>query len=309
MTTRLYTHADCLNHITPDGHPERVARLNAVLDALQQPQFSALERHDAPLGTDEQLLLCHPNAYVESIKRAVPKHGLHQLDGDTYMSPGSYTAALRGVGAICAAIDAVLDGEIQNTFCATRPPGHHAEYQTSMGFCLFGTAAIGARYALEMRNLNRVAVVDFDVHHGNGTQDLLQSEPRAIFASSHQMPLWPGSGDAHEVGAHNNIINIPLPPASTGADLLDIYQNQLFARLVDHQPELLIISAGFDAHEDDPLANLNFTSHEFGKLTQTLCEFAHDYCDGRVVSLLEGGYDLDALAQSAANHVKALMES
>ena len=308
MTTRLYTHSDCLKHITPAGHPERVERLHAVTDGLNAPEFDALQRYDAPLGTQEQVLLCHPQSYIDFIRTSEPVQGVHSLDADTHMSVGSFFAALRGVGAVCAAVDAVMDSEITNAFCATRPPGHHAEYEIQMGFCLFGTAAIGARYALSRADVDRVCVVDFDVHHGNGTQDLLKDEPRVLFASSHQMPLWPGTGAAIDTGAHDNIINIPLAPYSTGRDLLDIYHDHLFDRLAAHKPDVLIISAGFDAHENDPLANLNFSTDDFIALSRALCDFANQYCDDRIISVLEGGYDLQALADSVAAHIKVLME-
>lgn len=303
MPTAYFTHTDCLDHITPDGHPEQVARLRVIEQALADAD---LARFNAPLGTVEQATLCHPADYVSKIQAACPDQGTISLDGDTHVCQGSYTAAMRGVGGICAAVDTVLDGTAQNAFCATRPPGHHAETQTPMGFCLFGTVAIGAKYAMEMRGLSRVVIVDFDVHHGNGTQDLVWNDPRIMFASSQQMPLWPGSGYASETGAHDNVINLPLDPNATGADLMDAYTNDIFPRLAAHKPDMLFISAGFDAHADDPLANLNFTTDEFTQITEMLCAFADTHCGGRVVSTLEGGYDLPALADSVAAHVNVL---
>lgn len=306
MTTALITHADGLNHITPDGHPERVARLEHLLHALQGLD---LTRVSAPEAVDADLLLCHPQAHVDQIRAASPIEGYTQLDADTWMSPGSLMAALRAVGGAVRAVDMVLGGEVDNAFCATRPPGHHAETETPMGFCLFGTAAIAARHALERRGLERVAVVDFDVHHGNGTQDLLWSEERALFISSHQSPLWPGSGRPEERGAHDNVLNLPLAPSTGGAEMRSAWQSQAFPRLRAFAPDLIIISAGFDAHQDDPLANLNWSVDDFRWITQELCGIADAVCGGRVVSTLEGGYDLQGLSDSARAHVEVLMEA
>jgi len=287
------------------GHPERIARIEAIETALDA--LSGLNRKTAPMGTKEHAALAHPMEYIDWVQSSVPADGIKQLDSDTHVSPKSYDAAMHAVGAICSAVDDVLRGNDKTAFCATRPPGHHAERETPMGFCLFGTVAIGAKYALT-QGLDRVAIVDFDVHHGNGTQDLCWYDERILFVSSHQMPLWPGTGDAHESGAHNNILNLPLRPMSTGADLIDAYDKVILPRLQAHEPEMLFISAGFDAHADDPLANLNFTTEEFAQITRKLCDFAKQNCEGRVVSTLEGGYDLDALAESVAAHVNVLME-
>jgi acetoin utilization deacetylase AcuC-like enzyme len=306
MATAFITHSDCLDHNTPAGHPEQVARLKVINSRMADDEFSNLIRRDAPLGTVDQANLTHSREYIGSIKASCPESGHATLDGDTHVCAGSYTAAMRGVGAICAAVDMVLDGEASNAFCATRPPGHHAEKQTPMGFCLFGTVAIGAKYAMQKHDLSRVAIVDFDVHHGNGTQDLVWDDPRIMFATSQQMPLWPGTGYASETGAHNNVINLPLKPNSNGADLMTIYERDIFPRLAAHKPEMLFISAGFDAHIDDPLANLNFSTQDFTDITRMLCEFADINCGGRVVSTLEGGYDLPALADSVAAHVNVL---
>lgn len=306
MTTALITHADGLNHVTPDGHPERVARLEHLLHAVQGLD---LLRVSAPEATDADLTLCHPQSYVDRIRAAAPSEGYHQLDADTWMSPGSLVAALRAAGGAIKAVDMVMGGEVQNAFCATRPPGHHAETETPMGFCLFGTAAIAAKHALDHHGLDRVAVVDFDVHHGNGTQDLLWNEPRALFISSHQSPLWPGSGQPNERGAHDNVLNLPLTPNSGGAEMRSAWETQAFPRLRAFDPELLIISAGFDAHQDDPLANLNWSVDDFRWITGALCEIAQSHCKGRVVSTLEGGYDLEGLCDSARAHVEVLMEA
>jgi acetoin utilization deacetylase AcuC-like enzyme len=306
MPTALVTHADCLEHVTPDGHPERVARLEHVLHALQG---LALRRESAPLVDPAHLAYVHPQSHVDAIVAGQPAEGLHQLDADTWMSPGSINAAFRAAGAVVKAVDMVLDEEVGNAFCAIRPPGHHAETATPMGFCLFGNAAIGAKHALEAHGLSRVAVVDFDVHHGNGTQDLLWNEARALTITSQQMPLWPGSGDPSERGAHDNVLNVPLPPRSGGAEMRAAYESQVFPRLRDFKPELIIISAGFDAHQDDPLAELQWSTEDFRWLTGKLCALAAELCEGRVVSTLEGGYDLSALAQSARAHVEELMEA
>ena len=305
--TILYTHPSSKNHETPMGHPERIARIEAIEEELSKSAFDKLVRKQAPMGLEEQVLLSHPQRYFDRIKSSIPAQGIKQLDADTHVSPGSFEAAMHGVGAVCAAVDDVLSGAEKNAFCATRPPGHHAETETSMGFCLFGTIAIAAKHALAS-GLERIAIVDFDVHHGNGTQDLCWTDDRIFFVSSHQMPLWPGSGDVSETGAHGNILNYPLRPYSTGTDLMAAYEAEILPRMAEHKPELLLISAGFDAHADDPLANLNFTTQEFAEITRMLCTFAQEHCEGRVVSTLEGGYDLDALAASVAAHVDVLME-
>lgn len=306
MATALITHAECLEHVTPEGHPERVARLEHVLHSLQGLE---LNRISAPLVDMAHLAYVHPQSHIDAILNGAPEEGLNQLDADTWMSPGSVNAGLRAAGAVIKAVDLVLDGTVGNAFCAIRPPGHHAETATPMGFCLFGNAAIGAKHALEAHGLSRVAVVDFDVHHGNGTQDLLWNEARALTVTSQQMPLWPGSGDPSERGAHDTVLNIPLPPRSGGAEMRAAYEAQVFPRLRAFKPELIIISAGFDAHQDDPLAELQWTTEDFRWLTRQLCDLAADLCDGRVVSTLEGGYDLSALAQSARAHVEELMEA
>lgn len=308
MTTALYWHDDCLNHVTPPGHPERVARLEAIRRALAAPEFAPLDRREAPTGTREDVLLCHPGRYIDRVEAAIPDEGWVSLDADTHVSPGSLAAALRAVGGCVAAVDAVLSGAARNAFVACRPPGHHAERETAMGFCLFGNVAIAARHAMERHGLSRVAIVDFDVHHGNGTQDLLWDEPRALFVSSHQMPLYPGSGHAHETGARDNVMNVPLAPMTDGTVMRRLYEAEVFPALLDFRPELLLVSAGFDAHAADPLANLEWTAEDFAWLTGRLCDVADATCGGRVVSTLEGGYDLDALGLSVAAHVRVLME-
>lgn len=305
MATALYSHPDCLGHVNPPGHAEQVDRLNAVAAGLAD---LALDRRALPLADRTDLLRCHPERYVAAIERAAPDTGWVQLDPDTYMSPGSLTAALRAVGGIAAAVDAVLAGEVANAFVAARPPGHHAERETAMGFCLFGTAAIGAMRALDHHGLARVAVVDFDVHHGNGTQDLLWDESRAFFASSQQMPLYPGTGRADERGAHGQMINLPLAGGSGGGAMRAGWDRAILPALQDFRPELIIISAGFDAHAADPLAQLEWDAADFAWLTARICDAADSVCRGRVVSTLEGGYDLAALAASVAAHVGMLEE-
>lgn len=306
MTTALITHADCLNHVTPTGHPERVARLEHVLHALEPLD---LRRVTAPLAAEDDLLRIHPAGYIADIRDARPEEGFTQIDGDTFLSPGSVDAAFRAAGAVVRAVDMVLGGEVQNAFCAIRPPGHHAERETAMGFCLFGNAALAAKHALDFHGLRRVAVVDFDVHHGNGTQDLLWDEARALLITSQQMPLWPGSGRPDEDGAHGQIVNIPLAPGTGGAEMRAAYTAQAFPRLRAFKPELIIISAGFDAHQDDPLANLNWSTADFSWLTAELCTLAQELCQGRIVSTLEGGYDLNALAAATRAHVQELIKA
>ena len=306
MKTALITHVDCLGHVTPEGHPERVARLEHVLHALDGLD---LTRVTAPLARDTDLARVHPQSHIADIRGRAPDEGHHQIDADTWMSPGSLQAALRAAGGAIKAVDMVLGGEATNAFAAIRPPGHHAERQTAMGFCLFGNAALAARHALDVHGLERVAIVDFDVHHGNGTQDLLWDEPRALVITSQQMPLWPWSGNPSETGAHGNVLNIALPPESDGTKMRFEYTRQVFPRLRAFGPELIIISAGFDAHMDDPLAQLNWETDDFACVTAELCALAAELCQGRVVSTLEGGYDLKALSDSARAHVQELMKA
>jgi acetoin utilization deacetylase AcuC-like enzyme len=297
----VFTHPDCLAHVTPPGHPERVERLAAVERGLAG---LSVARRECPLGDEAEVLRCHPARYLDRVKSAVPREGWAQLDGDTFLSPGSYQAAMRAVGGICAAVDAVIAGAAKTAFVAGRPPGHHAERETAMGFCLFGTVAIGAKRALDHHGLGRVAIVDFDVHHGNGTQDLMWDEGRCLFVSSHQMPLYPGSGHPDERGAHGQVLNVPLREGSGGAAMREVYERVVFPALEAWGPEILLISAGFDAHADDPLAGLEWQAEDYRWLTDRLCDFA----GGRVVSTLEGGYDLDALAACVAAHVGVLEE-
>lgn len=299
----VFAHPAFAGHVTPPGHPERVDRLRAVEAGLVE---LSLERREAVLADLDEVTRCHPRPYADRVAAAVPSVGWAQLDGDTWLSPGSLEAALRAVGGAAAAVDAVLAGEADKAFVACRPPGHHAETATAMGFCLFGTVAIAAKRALDLHGLSRVAIVDFDVHHGNGTQDLLWDEARCLFTSSHQMPLYPGTGAAREQGAHGQIVNAPLPGGSDGAHMRRVYETVIFPRLIDWQPELILISAGFDAHAKDPLAGLEWQAEDYAWLTTRICEIAADCAGGRVVSCLEGGYDLGALTESVAAHVGAL---
>ena len=298
----IYTSADSVNHVTPPGHPERVERVAAVERGLAGIEA---ERRECPLADVDEVLRCHPERYVETVRKAVPDDGWAQLDPDTFLSPGSWNAVMRAVGGACAAVDAVLAGEAQKAFVGVRPPGHHAEQERPMGFCLFGNVSIAAKRALDHHGLARVAVLDFDVHHGNGTQALLWDEPRIRFVSSHQMPLFPGTGKASERGAHDQITNLPLPPGSDGGAAWTAWEPTLKA-LRRWQPELVLVSAGFDAHRDDPLAGLDWVEADFARLTSAICALAEDTCDGRVVSVLEGGYDLAALEASVAAHARIL---
>lgn len=306
MQTAVLTHADCLAHETPQGHPECPARLEHVLRALDGLDVKNV---NAPLAAEDDVLRIHPKDYLSTLRSERPLEGLTQIDGDTFLSPRSLDAAFRAAGAMIRAVDLVMAGSVKNAFCATRPPGHHAETDTAMGFCLFSNAALAVKHALDYHALSRVAVVDFDVHHGNGTQDILWDEPRALLITSQQMPLWPGSGAPHEDGISTNILNLPLPPDSGSQKMRDTYRTRAFPRLRDFRPQLIILSAGFDAHKDDPLAQLNWNEQDYAWLTREICNIADQMCKGRIVSTLEGGYDLNALATSAKAHVEELIKA
>jgi acetoin utilization deacetylase AcuC-like enzyme len=310
MSTWIYTHDACLDHLPGPGHPESPARLEAVLAALRTESFAALRWADAPLGTREQVHRVHDPEYVDAVERAVPAQGQRSLDaGDTVMSPGTWQAVMRCVGAACAAVDAVVAGEARNAFCATRPCGHHAEADRAMGFCVFNQAAIAALHARAVHGLQRVAVVDFDVHHGNGTQNCFFADPKLFYGSSHQSPFYPGTGARAETGVAGNIVNLPLARGSDSARFRDGMQRELLPALRRFAPELLIISAGFDAHELDPLGGLALTDDDFAWITRELLAVAAEHCGGRVVSTLEGGYSLEGLASGTAAHVRALMQA
>jgi acetoin utilization deacetylase AcuC-like enzyme len=307
MATLLVTHPACLDHLTPMGHPERPDRLRAVARALEAEQFKPLVREEAPAASDETIALCHPRDYIEHIRRATPKAGMVQLDADTSMSPGSFEAALRGAGGAVHAVEAVMNRKADNAFVAVRPPGHHAETARPMGFCLFNNAAIAARYAQDSFGLERAAVIDFDVHHGNGSQEIFWSDSTVMYCSTHQMPLYPGTGSTSERGEHDNIVNAPLGPGDGGDEFRQAFETVILPRLRDFQPDFIVISAGFDAHARDPLASLNLLEADFDWATRKIMEVADARAGGRVVSLLEGGYDLQGLAGSVAAHVSALM--
>jgi len=291
----------------PQGHPERPDRLRAIERALEAEKFQSLERVEAPLAELEVIALCHPMDYVTEIRDATPERGLVRLDADTSMSPGTFEAALRAVGGAVHAVDEVLTKRAVNAFVATRPPGHHAETARPMGFCLFDNAAIAARHAQRHHGIARAAIVDFDVHHGNGSQDIFWADKSVMYCSTHQMPLYPGTGAVGESGDFNTIVNAPLRPGDGGEAFRAAFENRVLPRLREFQPELIIVSAGFDAHMRDPLANLNLIEADFAWATQKLMDVADQYAGGRIVSVLEGGYDLEALANSAAAHVTALM--
>ena len=303
---RLYTHPACIEHDPGIGHPESPARLRAALQALDQPRFAALERVQAPRATREQLERAHGVDYVDHIFASAPSQAEARLDPDTLMSAGSLEAALRAAGAACAATDAVLARATRRAFCAVRPPGHHATRNAAMGFCIFNNLAVAAAHALGAHRLAHVAIVDFDVHHGNGTQAIFRHDPRVLYASSHQMPLYPGTGEADEHGI-GNIFNAPLPPGAGPIEFRAAWEARLLPELELFRPQLLLISAGFDADARDPLAQLQLVPADFAWISGRLVELADRHADGRIVSALEGGYDLDALREGIAAHVGALM--
>jgi acetoin utilization deacetylase AcuC-like enzyme len=307
MSTLLITHPACLEHLTPAGHPERPERLRAVERALEAEKFQSLTRVSAPAASLEVIALCHPMDYVVEIRDASPKEGLVRLDADTSMSPGTFEAALRAVGGAVHAVDEVLAKKAKNAFVATRPPGHHAETARPMGFCLFDNAAIAARYAQKHHGIARAAIIDFDVHHGNGSQEIFWDDKSVMYCSTHQMPLFPGTGAVGESGEHNTIVNAPLKPGDGGGVFRAAFESRILPRLRDFRPELVVISAGFDAHHRDPLASINLDEEDFAWATKKIMDVADQYADGRIVSLLEGGYDLQGLGNSAAAHVLALM--
>ena len=310
MTTALITHAACLEHDPGPYHPESPDRLRVVLQALEAPEFAALLREEAPRATREQLLRVHPEQVIDAILAIRPEEGdTVNIDADTVMSAGSAEAALRAAGAAVRAVDLVMRGTVLRAFAAVRPPGHHAEPTRPMGFCLFNNAAVAALHARAAHGLKRVAVVDFDVHHGNGTQALFSGDPDLFYASSHQSPFYPGTGEAWERGVANNIVNVPLRARDSSLAFHDAWAGTIIPELEVFAPELLIVSAGFDAHRADPLAQLRLETEDYAWITEALLEVARKHCGGRVVSVLEGGYDLEALAASAAIHVRGLMKA
>ena len=307
MTTLLLTHPACLDHVTPPGHPERSDRLRAINQVLAEERFNPLVRSEAPEGNLQSVMLCHPEHYVTELRHIAPSSGMVYIDGDTSMSPGTWEAVMRGVGGAVAATDAVMSGAHNNAFVAVRPPGHHAEKATPMGFCFFDNAAIAARHAQRKYGIARAAVVDFDVHHGNGTQDIFWTDKTVMYCSTHQMPLFPGTGASSERGEHDNIVNAPLVSEDGGAQFRSAFENRILPHLRKFAPELIIVSAGFDAHYRDPLASLNLKAEDFAWVTGKLLDVADQTAGGRIVSVLEGGYDLQGLKESVAAHVSALM--
>ena len=307
MNTILISHPVCFEHDTGPGHPERPERLRAILKALEQESFALLGHREARCATVEEVARAHPQAYVERVLSRVPAHGYFDFDPDTTISPNSGEAALRAAGALCQAVELVFEGEARNAFCAVRPPGHHAESTRAMGFCMFNNAVVGAAHARARYGIKRVAVIDFDVHHGNGTQELAWNDADLFYGSTHQMPLYPGTGSRSERGATGNIHNAPLAPFDGSQEFQHAMATIILPALEAFRPELVMISAGFDAHTRDPLANLNLTEADYAWATHQLADVARRNCEGRLISTLEGGYDLQALANSAAAHVKELM--
>jgi acetoin utilization deacetylase AcuC-like enzyme len=308
MPTVLYSHPVCIEHDTGEYHPECADRLRAVLAALDSEDFQLLEREDAPHATMEQLLRAHPLSHVDHVMSVVPhSDSHHHIDPDTVLSRNSGEAALRAAGAVCAAVDAVAAKRARNAFCAVRPPGHHAEREGSMGFCLFNNAAIGALHARDAHGFQRVAVIDFDVHHGNGTQHILWDEEGTFYASTHQEHAYPNTGFMHETGGKGRMVNVPLQAGTGSDDFRMAFTDIILPKLHDFQPDFILISAGFDGHAADPLAHLRLTTADFGWVTRQLLQIAKESADNRIVSVLEGGYDLGALAASAREHVRALM--
>jgi len=309
MTTLYLTHSCFLDHDTGPGHPERPDRMRAVEKVLSHELFAGLIREEAPPASEEDVARVHPPAFLEALRKASPETGHVYIDGDTPMSPTTLNVVFHAVGAAIRATDAVMTGEAQNAFCGVRPPGHHAEPERAMGFCFFNSVAIAAQYARARHGAERVAVVDFDVHHGNGTQAAFWSEPDLFYASTHEYPLYPGTGHRSETGVADNIVNAPLSAGDGGREFREAFRSRVLPELSNFAPDLLLISAGFDAHQDDPLARLNLVEDDFAWATYELAEVAHKCAGGRIVSLLEGGYHLTALARSVGVHVGALMQS
>ena len=307
MKTGLITSDTYQNHNTGDGHPEKIDRVTVIID-----NFKKLDNKDLvwkkPSKFDRSLLeITHNSDYINFVEKSFPEKGLSFLDGDTIVSPGSKDATSDAVGSIITAIDGVQNKDFKNAFCAVRPPGHHAEKNKAMGFCIYNNVAVGANYLINKYKLNKVAIIDFDVHHGNGTQDIFYDNEKVLYISTHQYPYYPGSGTNDERGKHNNILNIPLPAGTTSEEYLNAYEFVL-KKIKEFKPEFILLSAGFDAHKDDPLAQLQLESKDFYNITKRTLELSKQYCDGKVVSILEGGYDLLALQESTEMHVKALLE-
>jgi acetoin utilization deacetylase AcuC-like enzyme len=307
MKTGLITSDTYQNHNTGDGHPEKIDRVTAIIDNLKKLDNKSLI-WKKPSKFDRSLLeITHTSDYINFVEKSFPKKGLSFLDGDTIISPGSKEATSDAVGSIITAIDGVQNNEFKNAFCAVRPPGHHAEREKAMGFCIYNNVAIGANYLIDKYKLNKIVIIDFDVHHGNGTQDIFYDNEKVLYISTHQFPYYPGSGTEQEKGKYNNIFNIPLPAGTTSEEYLNAYEFVL-KKINEFKPEFILLSAGFDAHKDDPLAQFQLESKDFYKITKRTLELSKLYCNGKVVSILEGGYDLLALQESTEMHVNALIE-
>ena len=308
MTTLVISHPACLAHEMGEGHPERPDRLRAIERALESEAYQMLARDLAPRADLAAIARVHPKDYIETIRAATPKQGLRAVDPDTSMSPGSYEAALRAAGGATFAVDEVMSGKVRNAFVATRPPGHHAEVANPMGFCFFNNAAIAARHAQAAHGAERVAIMDFDVHHGNGTQHIFWDDPTVMYASTHEMPNYPGTGAVGERGEHDQIVNAPLRAGDSGETFREAMEVVILPRVEAFSPDLIIVSAGFDAHHRDPLGDINLVEADYGWATRKLMDIARKRGHGRVVSVLEGGYDLNGLARSVAVHISTLME-
>ena len=305
MKTAIFTSETSLNHKTGSGHPENPERVKAVIENLKKNKNLIWKK---PSKFNNNILtIAHSKEYIENVQKAFPSNSLVYLDGDTIVSPGSKEATIDAVGSIISAIDGVEKKEFKNAFCAVRPPGHHAEKNKAMGFCIYNNVAIGARYLINHYKYQKVAIIDFDVHHGNGTQDIFFDDKKVLYISTHQYPYYPGTGGENEKGKYNNIFNIPLPAGTNSEEYLDVYEHVL-KKLNEFKPNFILFSAGFDAHKNDPLAQLKLNSKDYYEITKRTLEYSKKFCDGKVVSILEGGYDLNALADSANEHVKALLE-
>ena len=294
------------NHNTGLGHPERPDRVSVIIENLKKFEKKLIWKK--PVSFDKKFLkITHSNKYVEIIENSFPKNGFSYLDGDTVVSPGSKEATFDAVGSIISAIDGVINKDFKNAFCAVRPPGHHSEKEKAMGFCIFNNVAVGANYLISRYKYEKIAIIDFDVHHGNGTQNIFYDNKKVLYLSTHQYPFYPGTGASHEKGKYNNIFNVPLPSGTNSSEYFDAY-NHLLKKIEEFKPKFVLFSAGFDAHTNDPLANFNLKSKDFYEITKRTLKTVNKFCNGNVVSILEGGYDLEALAESANEHINALLK-